>query len=398
MKVLMINSVCGIGSTGKICTDLASELEGKGHTVKIAYGRGIVPKKYEKYAVRIGNDFDVYEHGIRARIFDCDGFGSKDATKNFIKWVMYYDPDVIHLHNLHGYYINIELLFEYIKNFRKKVIWTLHDCWAFTGHCAHFAFNGCYKWIDGQCVDCQFKNVYPKSILFSNSNLNFLKKEFLFCGVADLTIVTPSKWLANLVEKSFLKNYSIKVINNGIDINIFQPTLTDFKERYDLNNKVVLLGVAFDWGVRKGLDLFVSLAQKLPENYQIILVGTNSNVEKQLPSNIIAVKKTNSQKELAEIYSIADVFLNLTREDNYPTVNMESIACGTPVITFNTGGSIESIDNDTGWIVEQGDIGAIINILQCDLHRKSYFQDCVNKRLLFDKSIMCIKYMELYLT
>ena len=153
MKVLMINSVCGIRSTGRICTDIAEELEKQGHDVKIAYGRETVPEKYQKYAVRIGTDLDVKLHGIKTRLFDRHGFGSKRATKKFIKWVEEYDPDVIHLHNLHGYYINIKILFDYLKKANKKVVWTLHDCWAFTGHCTHFDFVGCNKWKCKCCTD-----------------------------------------------------------------------------------------------------------------------------------------------------------------------------------------------------------------------------------------------------
>ena len=175
----MINSVCGIRSTGRICTDIASELEAQGHQVKIAYGRENVPEQFQRYAVRIGNDLDMRLHGVKARLLDASGFGSKSATKRFIKWVKDYDPDVIHLHNIHGYYINIEILFNYLKNSGKPVVWTLHDCWAFTGHCAYFDFAGCEKWKTG-CYGCPLKKSYPSSILIDRSKKNYIQKKRLF--------------------------------------------------------------------------------------------------------------------------------------------------------------------------------------------------------------------------
>ena len=281
MKILQINSVCGIRSTGRICTDLADILEQNGHECKIAYGREIVPEKYKKYAVRIGSDKDVKIHALESRLFDNAGFGSKKATEKFIKWVKEYNPDIIHLHNIHGYYINIEILFEYLAEVDKPVVWTLHDCWAFTGHCAHYSYVKCCRWQNG-CNNCPQKNRYPSSFLIDRSQRNWFKKKKLFTSVKNMTLVTPSKWLANEVKQSFLGKYPIKVIPNGIDLNFFKPTPSDFREKNGLVGKKVILGVASAWDFKKGLNDFVELSKILDDNYKIVLVGLSEKQKKKI--------------------------------------------------------------------------------------------------------------------
>ena len=351
MKVLQINSVCGIRSTGRICTDLADVLLQDGHECKIAYGRESVPEKYRKIAVRIGNDLDAKMHALQSRIFDNAGFGSKRATEKFIDWVKKYDPDIIHLHNIHGYYINIEVLFKYLAESNKPVVWTLHDCWAFTGHCAYFSYVKCDKWKTG-CFNCPQKKRYPSSLLWDASKQNWQKKKALFTSVKNMTLATPSKWLANEVKKSFLSNYPMKVIANGIDLDVFKPTPSDFKEKNGLVGKKIILGVASSWSECKGLKDFIELSKILDEKYKIVLVGLSGNQIKELPENVMAISRTNNVKELAEIYTAADIFFNPTYEDNFPTVNLEAQACGTPVITYKTGGSVESVPEKN--VVEQG--------------------------------------------
>lgn len=391
MKILMINSVCGIRSTGRICTDLASELESQGHQVKIAYGREEVPERFQKYAVRIGTNFSVCMHAIATRLFDCHGFASKHSTKKFLKWAEMYNPDMLWLHNIHGYYLNVDMLFQWIKSRpNMEVKWTLHDCWAFTGHCAHFTAAGCEKWIT-QCVQCDEIRRYPVSIVRDNCSRNYLRKKGLFTGVKNMALITPSQWLADIVKQSFLKEYKVEVRYNKIDTTIFKPTYSDFRKKHNLENQKVVLGVASTWGARKGIEDFLQLSKMLDESYSIVLVGLNerefekhgkvasydfhrqeiSGEVRQLPgglaihpnvmdlyqtitgeryrikpnmtAKVVCIPATNSPKELAEIYTAADVFVNPTHEDNYPTVNLEARACGTNVITYDIGGSAETL-------------------------------------------------------
>ena len=362
MKVLIINSVCGIGSTGRICTDLARSFETSGDEAKIAYGRvGAVPENFKKYSVRIGTDFDVKLHAVYTRITDKHGFGSKIATKKFLKWANEYNPDLLWLHNLHGYYINIEMLFDWIKSRpNMEVRWTLHDCWAFTGHCTHFSFAECEKW-KSECNNCIQKRKYPASYVKDNSKQNFEEKKRIFTNVKNLKLITPSNWLAELVKKSFLKEYPVEVVRNKIDTDIFKPTPSNFRYRYKLESKRIILGVANVWNERKGYSDFLKLSKLIDDNFVIVLVGVSKKQMKKLPGNIIGIPRTESKKELAEIYTEADVFINPTYEDNYPTVNLEAQACGTPCITYNTGGSVETVSKNN--VVKQGDICALLKAI-----------------------------------
>jgi glycosyltransferase involved in cell wall biosynthesis len=358
MKVLMINVVCGIRSTGRICTDLATALEAKGHEVKIAYGRENVPEQFQKYAVRIGTDFDVKLHGVRARLIDGAGFGSKQATVKFIQWIKEYDPDVIHLHNIHGYYVNVEVLFDYLRSCGKKIIWTLHDCWAFTGHSAYCDAIQCEKW-KSVCSKCPMIQEYPKSFL-DRSERNWLKKKSVFTGIPNMTIVTPSQWLAGLVRESFLKEYLVEVIHNGIDTTQFKPLENDFRVVYNLKDKFILLGVSTVWNDLKGYSDFIKLSEMLDSHYQIVLVGVTDEQIEELPNNILGIKRTSSVKELSYLYSSADVFLNLTYCDSFGQVNVEAALCGTPVIAYDTGGCRESVSTN-GYVVKQGSLEDIID-------------------------------------
>ena len=393
MKVLQINSVCGVGSTGRIATDLYKVIEEAGHECVIAYGRGTAPKGIK--TIKIGTNFDNYIHVAKTRIFDKHGFGSIKATKEFIKKVEDYNPDVIHLHNIHGYYINIEILFDYLKRANKKVVWTLHDCWAFTGHCSHFDYIGCDKWENG-CKECSQKKEYPTSLLKDNSQWNYSKKSEVFSGIKNMTIVTPSEWLANLVRKSFLAEYNVKVINNGIDLSIFKPTESKFREKYGLKNKIILLGVANVWTKKKGLDYFIKLAKNLDEKYKIVMVGITNKQKKSLHENIISIERTNDVKELAEIYSVADIFINPTLEDTFPTTNLEALACGTNVVTFNTGGSIECLNDKCGKVINKGNENELLNFIKnFDLNSVNSIE-CVNKAKLYDKRERYVEYTNIY--
>ncbi len=365
MRVLLINSVCGIGSTGRICTDLLEKYKQQGHMVKIAFGRKASPQEYSECSVRIGNDFGVKLQGIQTRIFDNHGFGNKRATAKFLKWADNYNPDLLWLHNIHGYYINVEMLFDWIKKRPKmQVKWTLHDCWAFTGHCAHFAHVDCERWKSG-CSNCPVKREYPSSCLADNSKQNYLRKRKAFSGVENMTIITPSKWLADLVSMSFLKDYPTLIYNNTVDTLVFKPTKSDFRVKYGLEDKKIILGVAAAWNKNKGLFDFLELSKLLDDNYKIVLVGLSAHQIKEMNRNIIAIQKIESKEKLAELYSEADVFFNPTYADTYPTVNLEAEACSTPVITYRTGGAEETIHRDDSCAVDKGDFPALIeNIIR----------------------------------
>lgn len=426
MKILFINSVCGIGSTGKIVVDLARELERQGHRCYIAYGRGeatgIADCKGKITAYRIESKIGVLSHVVMSRLTDRQGFYSKRATKRFAVWIKRLKPDIIHLHNIHGYYLHLPTLFDTIKDMNVKVVWTLHDCWAFTGHCAYFDYKGCSRWRK-QCRECPQKKEYPASFFMEQSKRNYLEKREMFCGVRDMTIVTPSKWLAELVEESFLGKthtevkrnrnsadndnmggYRIQVINNGIDLNVFRETKSKIKKKYGITDKSVILGVASQWSQRKGLRDFIRLSKMLDRRYQIVLIGLSKKQLKELPSAIIGIERTSSGEELAMWYTAADVFANPTYEDNYPTVNLEALSCNTPVVTYRTGGSAEILSESAvigalsrSKVVEKGDVRGLYKAIR-EITKHSFMEEsCTKMYAAFSKERMLAEYMRVYL-
>jgi len=303
------------------------------------------------------------------------------------------------LHNIHGYYLHVGILFKYLKNKTIPVVWTLHDCWPFTGHCAHFEWVSCEKW-KTECNNCPLTHIYPSSWYIDNSKKNFYEKKSLFQGLENLTIVTPSLWLKGLVKQSFLKDYPVKVINNGIDLERFKPVETEIvKDKYSLTGYKIVLGVASVWDRIKGLDHFKQLSKLLYEDVRIVLVGLNKKQIQSLPQNIIGVERTESVEELTALYSCADVFVNPTLVDNFPTTNLEALACGTPVVTYDTGGSPEAVDEETGIVVEQGDIGKLLTAVNKILnHGKEQYKSNCRKRAVqkYDKIERYQDYLKLY--
>ena len=358
MRVLEINSVCGIRSTGRIVGELADAFIKDGHQCRIAYGREQAASAYEKISHRIGTETDVRLNALAARLFDDEGFNAVAETRRLLQWAERYDPDLVWLHNLHGYYINVEMLFDWLKRRPQTIVrWTLHDCWAFTGHCAHFSYVHCDQW-KTECQNCCQRGEYPKSWLADNCAKNFQRKRQAFCGVKNMTLITPSKWLANLVGKSFLQEYPVEVIPNRIDTTVFKPTESNFRASYQLEHKKIILGVASAWSEKKGLTDFIKLAEMLPSFCIVVLVGLTKEQIKKMPREILCIERTNSTQELAGIYTAADVFVNLTYEDTYPTVNLEAQACGTPCLTYRTGGSVETVSQDC--VAEQGNLQEIM--------------------------------------
>lgn len=394
MKVLQVNTVCGTGSVGRIALDLYRVIEEKGSECLIAYGRGSAPERIN--TIKVNSKFDFYSHVLYQFVTGANGFASVRSTKKLIQKIDQYNPDIIHLHNIHGFYLNIELFFSYLKKVDKPVIWTLHDCWSFTGHCAYFDYAQCDKWKTG-CYDCkQYKNAYPYGLLHDNSVYNYKKKKEIFNGLNNLTIVTPSKWLKEYVKQSFLKNYPVQVIYNGIDLSQFKPSKGELTKRFKKDGKHVILGVANRWEPRKGFKYFVDLAAMLSEQYQIILVGLNDKQKKLLPSNIIGITRTNHVNELAQLYTLASVYVNATVEDNFPTTNIEALACNTPVITFATGGSVESVEKESGLVVPKGDITKLKEAVEYICNHQGEYSNLTDKAEKYNKNDRFQEYIDLY--
>ena len=332
-----------------------------------------------------------------SRLFGNHGCYSRFTTERLIQKIKAFSPDVIHLHNVHGWYLHLTTLFGYLKESRIPIVWTLHDCWAFTGGCSHFTFCGCDKWMNG-CGGCNNLGAYPISSKRDKTEKMWRMKRECFCGLDRLTVVTPSRWLAGLAGSSYLREYPIYVIHNGIDLETFKPRSSDFRERNGISsNQHLILGVSLGWDERKGLDVFVNLAKKLPDSYRIVLVGTDERTDAKLPENIISIHRTQNGAELAEIYSAADLFVNPTREENYPTVNMEALACGTPVLTFRTGGSPEMLDEDCGAVVAYGDAEAFEKeLIRICTERPYSSEACVRKAKEFNCNDRFKEYLDLY--
>lgn len=334
MRILFINTTCGRGSHGKICAQLAQEYMAQGHECRIAYGRDDVPVELDSLAVRIGSQASVYMHVFLTRLFDKHGFGSVFATKQFVEWADEFDPDILWMHNVHGYYLNLPILFRWIKSRpQMKVKWTLHDCWAFTGHCTNFSACKCEKWKNG-CAHCIQKKEYPNSYFIDASRRNYRRKKAMFTGIPGMTLYTPSEWLADIVRQSFLGTYSVKVMSNPIDKQIFTHRPSNFREKHQLCDKKIVLGVANAWQRSKGLFDFCEVANRLDKSYQVILVGLTDKQKKMLPENVLGLGKTNNAVELAEIYSAADVFVNPSVEETFGMTVYEAALCGTPIIVY----------------------------------------------------------------
>ena len=361
VKVVQI-STFSYKAAGNIMMNLHRAMMKNGIDSYVVWGRGRKAENDHEYFM--DDSWGVKLHGVYTRITDKTGFASTLSTRKLLNWLDEIEPDIIHLHCIHGYFINISLLFTYIKEKNIKVIWTQHDCWAFTGHCAYFDACGCEKWKTG-CHDCEQLTTYPASRLMDNSKWNWKTKKELFTG-ANVTVVTPCEWLSELVKISFLREYPIRVIYNGIDTNVFKPTKSYFKKKNEIEAKKMILGGASEWTERKGLRDFIELDEMLDKKeYVIVLVGVSKKQVENLPKDIIALNRTNNIKELVEIYSAADVYFNPTYEDNFPTTNLEAIACGTPVITYDTGGSPESVDPRA--VVQKGNLNRVKDIICSEL-------------------------------
>ena len=397
-KLLQINAVANSGSTGRIAEEIGRLVRANGWESYIAYGRWACASQSE--LIRIGHSFDTLFHAAQSYLLDRQGLGSALATRRLISRIREIRPDLIHLHNLHGYYLNYPILFKFLAAAGLPVVWTLHDCWSLTGHCTHFEHIGCDKWKSG-CRDCPDLQHYPKSLFLDNSRVNYERKKQLFSGVKNLTLVPVCDWLNGIVQESFLKSVNRRVIVNGVDLETFQPidSRAKIERAFGANGRCLLLGVATFWNADKGLDDLLFLRRFLPSRYLILLVGLTRRQIGELPEGMIGIERTEKVGQLAELYAAADIFIHPTYQDTLPTVDIEALACGTPVVTYATGGSSDIVSSDTGCVVDRGDRQALLDaVVQVAEKGKSFYTNACRKRAekYFNKQDRFQEYLRLY--
>jgi glycosyltransferase involved in cell wall biosynthesis len=395
-KLLQINITANWGSHGRIAEEIGQLAIAQGWESYIAYGRYANPSK--SHLIKIGSMTDEYIHGMQSRLLDNHGLASKGATKELLKEIDRLSPDIIHLHNIHGYYLNYPILFHYLATSGVPVVWTLHDCWPITGHCAYFTYAQCNQWKRG-CKECLFKYSYPKSWFGQRSAKNYVLKKECFTKCQNLTIVPVSQWLRNIIKESFLASYPTNVIYNGVDIETFSPTHK--MSISGKSGKYIVLGVNSVWEKRKGLEDFKKLRKLLDERFDIVLIGLDKNQIKNLPKGVIGIERTNDVYELVNFYRSATVFVNPTYEDNFPTTSIEAMACGTPVLTYRTGGSPEAIDEGkTGLVLPYGDVNALASSIMKGVESGSFELMRLSCRrraeMMYNKNDRFQEYIKLY--
>lgn len=372
-KLLQINPVLRVNtSTGRIMQEIGELAMLHGWKTYMAYSKGRDGiKECKSEIVPVGDVWSTAWHGLETRLLDRHGLASDRATREFVKRIEEIAPDIVHIHNIHGYFLNYRILFNFLSRSDIPVVWTVHDCWLYTGHCYYYSYAGCNKWQTG-CGHCPQKKEFPASYFSDRSHRNWLDKKTAFTSMPldKLTIVPVSDWIREEMSRSFLKDYHFQVIHNGINTEVFDVyDAIAVRQQYSLGDKHIFLGVASIWSREKGLADFIKMSELIRQDEVIVLVGIKPEDMKLLPKNVVAIARTENIRQLAELYSAADVFINPTWQDNYPTVNLEAIACGTPVVTYRTGGSIEAITDTTGFIVEQGDVAGLVDAARCIIRR-----------------------------
>lgn len=398
MRIVQVNSFFSAGGTARIVNGIYDAAKAAGDECLVAAARGEMV--YVMDSFRICGKASVYGNAAAARMLDNEGFNGRISTMRLIDAILDYTPDVVHLHNLHGYYLNVGLLFDFLKVYGRPVVWTLHDCWAMTGHCAWFTSAQCRKWsLPGGCDgDCCQRQEYPASWMLSKARRNFQQKRESFTGVGNMNIVTPSMWLAGCVRHSMLKEYPVEVIYNGVDAeNKFLPMPNRVKDRYGIGGRqTMLLGVASPWNKRKGFDKFIELAGRLGEEYVIVLIGVSCSQRRSLPENIIALPKM-SDSELAEHYSAADLLLNLSEEETFGLVTVEALACGTPVLVLDSTACPETVDDTCGIVVDtKSGIDGIEAAVTAGMWHSISPEACRLRALKFSAKKQFHEYVQLY--
>lgn len=396
MRIVELNTYCGSGSTGHIAVDIADYAAKQGADSIIGFGTGTVPPEAEVFALRIGGKIERKWHGAIRMFFDMEGYGSLNATRRLISFLKEYQPDIIHLHNIHGCYLNHRLLFRYLRVANIPVLWTLHDCWPFTGHCAYFDFVGCERWKTG-CHHCPQKASYPACVGLDGSKRNFKHRQKLFTSLPKLTLIAPCEWMKELLVSSFLCNVPTRVIYNGVNRDSFYPRESKLREKHGITAPYVALAVASEWEERKGIKYLPELAKKLGNDYQLVIIGLTDMQIDVLPKNILGLARTASTRELAQWYSTADCLVNPTMEDNMPLVNLEALACGTPVAVFRTGGCPECVTDACGTVVEKGNVDALSIAVRClCASKKELSPACITQAEHFDAQLCAKAYWDVY--
>lgn len=396
MRVYQLNTFCGIKSTGRIAWEIGKLVLEDGGAVRIGYGAGEPSAGSAPHSYRIGGRLGRKLHGALRKLADAEGLGSFWATRALIRDMKAFQPELIHLHNIHGAYLHLPTLFAYLQKAGKPVVWTLHDCWPFTGHCAYFDASGCTRW-QTECCHCPSQKQYPVCVGLDGSRRNHRIKKRLFRKPANMTFAAPCQWLAELLKESHLKQYPCRVIYNGVDRQVFRPVASDLRQRYGLEGKKLVLAVASDWDERKGLPYLTEAAQKLGEDYRFVLIGLSPEQIAALPENMLGLGSTADPHELAAWYTAADCFANPTLEDNMPMVDLEALACGTPVAVFATGGCPEAITPECGIVVPKGDAEGLCNAIRELCSRSAAMQAaCSQRSSLFDSGDTFRAYLELY--
>lgn len=390
MKILQINAVYKNASTGRICFELHNYLKDNGCDCVTVYGG--YKGNYDD-AIYTGNNFDHKLHALFSRITGKIGYFSKFQTKKIIRFIKKYKPDVVHLHNLHANFICIPKLLKFLAKENIPTVITLHDCFFYTGGCMHYTVNNCYKW-HNKCNHCRFNNL---TWFFDRTERMFNDKKELFGKIQKLAVIGVSHWIANEASKSpILKDASIiRSIYNGINLSVFQTKDSDFKKKYHLEDTKIILGVASGWSVKKGLNVFLGLADKLKVDEKIVLVGNTP--EKIISDKIIQIPTTNNVEELVDIYNAADVFLQASREETFGNVVAEALACGVPVVTNTSTANPELVNEKCGIVLEEFSIDNIYNaISEVLIKGKAQFECRDYAEHMFDKQESYKKYLNVY--